>query len=125
MRRRRAGYDHIERREIRMKESATAVWPELIYDAWGETRATLHLWTQVVGKIRLAQTPWLNHSWHVPLYVTAAGLTTSPIPYGPRSFEIQFDFGKHVLDIAVSDGTSKRLPLQPDCHQQQTVAFGQ
>lgn len=96
-----------------MTDSATAVWPELPYDAWSETCSTLHRWTQIVGKIRLAQTPWLNHSWHVPLYVTAVGLTTSPIPYGPRSFEIQFDFGKHVLDIAVSNGTSKRLPLQP------------
>ena len=96
-----------------MHDSAMAVWPELPYGAWSETCSTLHLWSQVVGKIRLAQTPWQNHSWHVPLYVTAKGLTTSPIPYGPRSFEIQFDFNQHVLDIGVSDGRGKRLPLQP------------
>ena len=88
-----------------MTSPSASRWPELAYDAWTETRATLHLWTQVIGKIRLAQTPWLNHSWHVPLYVTARGLTTSPIPYHPRSFEITFDFIDHVLDIAVSDGT--------------------
>ena len=61
-------------------------------EAWAETYATLHLWTQIVGKIRLAQTPWINHSWHVTLYVTSRGLTTSPIPYGTRTFEIDFDF---------------------------------
>jgi hypothetical protein len=67
----------------------------------------------VVGKIRLAKTPWLNHSWHVPLYVTASGLTTSPIPYGSRSFAIQFDFVQHVLDITVSDGSSRHIALRP------------
>jgi Family of unknown function (DUF5996) len=96
-----------------MTDSATAAWPELRYDEWSETCSTLHRWTQVVGKIRLAQTPWLNHSWHVPLYVTVKGLTTSAIPYGHRSFDVQFDFQQHVLDITVSDGTSKRLPLRP------------
>lgn len=88
-------------------------WPELPYSAWSETCATLHLWTQVVGKIRLAQTPWLNHSWHVPLYISARGLTTSPIPYGTRAFEIQFDFCEHVLAIDVCDGGTRRLPLRP------------
>ena len=96
-----------------MTDSATAAWPELRYDEWSETCSTLHRWTQVVGKIRLARTPWLNHSWHVPLYVTVKGLTTSAIPYGHRSFDVQFDFHRHVLDITVSAGTSKRLPLQP------------
>jgi len=70
-------------------------WPDLPYAAWKETCATLHLWTQVVGKVRLVRTPWLNHSWHVPLYVTARGLTTSPIPDGQRSFEIAFDLIEH------------------------------
>jgi hypothetical protein len=70
----------------RMNEGR-AVWPELPYAAWKDTYATLHLWMQIVGKIRLAQTPWLNHSWHVVLYVSARGLTTSPIPYGQRMFE--------------------------------------
>jgi hypothetical protein len=88
-------------------------WPDLPYGAWKDTRDTLHLWTQVVGKIRLALTPWLNHSWHVPLYVTARGLTTSPIPYGEGSFEIEFDFTEHVLDITTSDGYRTKIALQP------------
>ena len=88
-------------------------WPDLPYAAWKETCATLHLWTQIVGKIRLARTPWLNHSWHVPLYVTARGLTTSPIPYGQRSFEIAFDFHEHVLDITTSGGARNRTALEP------------
>src|ERR1041385_766229 len=79
-------------------------WPELPYAAWRDTCATLHLWTQIVGKIRLARTPWLNHSWHVTLYVTARGLTTSPVPDRARSFQIDFDFIDHVLRIATSDG---------------------
>ena len=66
-------------------------WPDLPWTAWQDTAATLQLWTQIVGKIRLAQTPWLNHSWHVPLYLSARGLTTGPIPHGGRSFEIAFD----------------------------------
>ena len=69
-----------------------ATWPELPLSAWKDTYATLHLWTQIIGKIRLAQTPWLNHSWHVVLYVSARGLTTSAIPYGDRSFQLDFDF---------------------------------
>jgi Family of unknown function (DUF5996) len=97
--------------------SPTEPWPDLPYTAWQETCATLHLWTQVVGKVRLAQTPWLNHSWHVPLYVTARGLTTSPIPYGQRSFEIAFDFHEHVLEITTTDGPRRRTALEP-----QTVA---
>jgi len=72
-------------------------WPELPYAAWRDTYATLHLWTQIVGKIRLAQTPWVNHSWHVTLYVSPRGLTTSSIPYGQRSFELEFDFLKQLL----------------------------
>src|SRR5258708_5498093 len=88
-------------------------WPELEYQGWQDTRATLQLWTQIVGKIRLMQTPWLNHSWHVPLYVNSKGLTTSPIPHGSRFFEIQFDFIEHVLDITVSDGSTRRLALRP------------
>jgi hypothetical protein len=88
-------------------------WPDLPYGAWRETCSTLHLWTQIVGKVRLALTPWLNHSWHVPLYVNAKGLTTSPIAHGSRSFEIQFDFRHHTLDIDVSDGASAQIPLHP------------
>ncbi|HWX32728.1 MAG TPA: DUF5996 family protein [Steroidobacteraceae bacterium] len=96
-----------------MAEPTSAPWPELALSAWADTRDTLQLWTQVIGKIRLAQTPWLNHSWHVPLYVNARGLTTSPIAHGSRFFEIQFDFTLHVLDITVSDGRERRLALQP------------
>ena len=79
-----------------MPRTAVAVevadWPALPYEEWKDTHTTLHLWTQIVGKIRLAQTPWTNHSWHVPLYVTARGLTTSPIPYGTRTFELDVRF---------------------------------
>jgi hypothetical protein len=96
-----------------MSAAREAMWPALPYDEWADTCATLHRWTQVVGKIRLAHTPWLNHSWHVPLYVSARGLTTSPIPYDARTFEIAFDFSRHVLDIAVSDGTTSQLALRP------------
>ena len=88
-------------------------WPELSYPAWKETGDALHLWMQVVGKVRLALTPWLNHSWHVPLYVTVRGLTTSPIPYGNCNFTIDFDVIDHVVEIATSEGSRKTIPLQP------------
>ncbi len=88
-------------------------WPELPYAAWKDTRDTLHLWMQIVGKIRLMQTPWLNHSWHVVLYVTARGLTTSPIPYRERAFQIDFDFIDHVLLVRTSDGDLRRHLLAP------------
>ena len=97
-----------------MTSSRDSVWPALEYDAaQNSTRATLQLWTQIVGKVRLMQTPWLNHSWHVPLYVNSRGLTSSPIPYGSRSFDFQFDFVEHGLDISVSDGGARRLALRP------------
>ena len=88
-------------------------WPELPYAAWRDTCETLQLWTQIVGKVRLVRTPWLNHSWHVALYVTARGLTTSPIPDGARAFQIDFDFLDHVLVIATSDGARRQVPLKP------------
>jgi hypothetical protein len=88
-------------------------WPALPYTAWQDSAATLQLWTQIIGKIRLAKTPWLNHSWHVALYVTVSGLTTSPIPYGGRSFQIDFDFIDHVLWIRTSDGHFRQLMLEP------------
>jgi hypothetical protein len=91
----------------------TTVWPELPYSAWRDTQVTLQLWTQIVGKIRLTQTPWLNHSWHVTLYVTSRGLTTSPIPHGDRTFEIEFDFLSSQLVITVSDGGSRKIALEP------------
>ena len=88
-------------------------WPELSYPDWRETYAALHLWTQVVGKVRLAQTPWVNHSWHVTLYVTPRGLTTSPIPDGARTFEIMFDFGAQQLRVETSDGATRAFALRP------------
>ena len=83
------------------------------YAAWKDTYATLHLWTQIVGKIRLAQTPWLNHSWHVTFYVSPRGLATSPLPYGTRTFELEFDFSRHVLLVSSDDGSSKEVLLSP------------
>jgi hypothetical protein len=91
----------------------STLWPALSYADWGPTAETLHMWTQIVGKIRLRQSPWVNHSWHVPLYLTARGLTTSPIPHGKRTFQIDFDFRDHRLAVETSDGGSRELPLEP------------
>ena len=88
-------------------------WPSLEFDQWKDTCATLHRWTQIVGKIRLVRTAWVNHSWHVPLYVTSRGLTTSPIPHGTRTFQIDFDFIDHRLSIQSSDGAGDAMALQP------------
>jgi hypothetical protein len=94
-------------------ESREHIWPSLDYPAWRETCATLQLWTQIVGKIRLALGPWINHSWGVTLYVTSRGLTTSLIPYGARAFEIEFDFNRHELQIITAEGDERELILQP------------
>jgi hypothetical protein len=88
-------------------------WPMLRLDSWKDTCATLHMWTQMVGKVRLRLTPLVNHWWNVPLYVTARGLTTSRIPYGERAFELYFDFIAHQLGLETSDGTVKTIPLAP------------
>jgi hypothetical protein len=88
-------------------------WPSLPLEAWRETKDTLHMWTQVVGKIRLAQTPLVNHWWNVPLYVTARGLSTSAMPYFERAFEMEFDFIAHELRIECSDGSAQTLSLAP------------
>jgi len=96
---------------------SAAVWPDLPYRAWRDTAATLQRWTQIVGKVRLALTPWVNHSWQVPFYVTARGLGTSPIPAGNEILEIDFDFIGHRLAIRTSRGEERTLPLEP-----QTVA---
>jgi hypothetical protein len=88
-------------------------WPLLPYATWKSTCQTLHLWTQIVGKIRLTLTPWLNHGWHVPLYVTSRGLSTSAIPYREVYFEIRFDFIDQTLDVDVSTGQRKRIRLMP------------
>lgn len=88
-------------------------WPDLPYADWRETATTLHLWTQVVGKVRLALSPWLNHGWHVPLYVTARGLGTSPVPFGTEILEIEFDFIAHRLVARTSRGDEVTLDLKP------------
>ena len=94
-------------------ERPKAIWPDLTYSTWRETAATLHLFTQIVGKVRFSLTPWLNHSWQVPLYVTARGLGTSPIPFGGEIFEIEFDFVAHRLAVRTSAGGERFLPLKP------------
>ena len=86
-------------------------WPPLPLESWKDTYATLHMWTQIVGKVRLKLTPLVNHWWNVPLYVTARGLTTSPMRYRERSFELSFDFKDHRLLLETSDGLIKNLPL--------------
>src|SRR5438874_9983357 len=86
-------------------------WPALRLDSWKDTYATLHMWSQIVGKVRLALTPLVNHWWNIPLYVTARGLTTSRIPYGKRAVELRFDFIEHQLVLETSDGALKTLPL--------------
>ena len=102
-----------------MNVSRPELWPALPLAEWRDTCATLHLWTQIVGKIRLARTPWLNHSWHVALYVNARGLTTSLIPGDGCDFEIQFDFVEHALEIRTTSGTNARFPLS----RQSVAAF--
>lgn len=88
-------------------------WPELPLNAWKDTYETLHRWAQIVGKIRLRQTPWINHSWHVTLYPTARGLTTSAMWHGARAFQIDFDFIDHRLVIRCSDGGATDVALRP------------
>jgi Family of unknown function (DUF5996) len=91
----------------------TTTWPELSYAAWRDTALTFQLWTQIVGKVRLALTPWVNHSWQVPLYVTSRGLGTSPIPIGDDAMEIEFDFIRHRLIARTSAGRSDVIALEP------------
>jgi len=93
--------------------SAQNTWPALPLKEWQDTYATLHMWTQIVGKVRLALTPPMNHWWEVPLYVNAVGLTTSAVPYEGESFEIEFDFLHHQLLIRTSQGREKRIALEP------------
>ena len=90
-------------------------WPALPLASWQETYATLHMWTQVVGKIRMSLTPLVNHWWNVPLYVTSRGLTTACVPYGDRSFELRFDFLHHKLILERSDGILESVPLEAQC----------
>jgi hypothetical protein len=91
--------------------SLDELWPALAYDGWAGTCEALHRWSQIVGKVRLAQTPWLNHSWQTPLYVSPRGLTTGPIPHGGRAFDIEFDFFDQVLRVR-NETETKALPLR-------------
>ena len=93
--------------------SREPVWPDLPLDAWRDSYATLHRFTQVVGKIRLACTPWINHSWHVALYLTARGLTTGPMAHGERVFALDFDFVDHRLELAETGGERRTIELGP------------
>ena len=104
--------EKIEARNTAVSDSPVC-WPALPLDAWKDTRDTLHMWTQIVGKVRLALTPKINHWWNVALHVSARGLTTSTIPYGERVFEIEFDFLEHQLVIKTCDPASKTIPLGP------------
>jgi hypothetical protein len=90
-----------------------SVWPELRFDQWRPTYHTLHLWLQVAGKIRLVLSPLKNHWWYSTLYVTSRGLTTGPIPYAQKTFDVTFDFIDHQLRIDVSDGGSLNIKLEP------------
>jgi uncharacterized protein DUF5996 len=90
-----------------------AAWPDLTLSRWEDTRDTLHLWTQIVGKVRLGLTPMINHWWQVPLYVSARGLTTSLMHTGARGLEIEFDFVDHVLELRTTDGEQRHVELQP------------
>jgi hypothetical protein len=97
--------------------SREQAWPALALEDWADTCATVHMWAQIVGKIRFRASPPINHGWHSTLYVTSRGLTTSPIPHGLRTFQIDFDFVEHTLVVDVSDGGNARIVLEP-----QTVA---
>src|SRR5215510_1462364 len=96
-----------------MEDAVSELWPDLPYAKWKDTCATLQLWTQVVGKTRLALTPWLNHSWHVTLRVTARGLSTPLVTADDCDFQVEFDFLDHVLWIRTADGHGRQLMLRP------------
>ena len=94
-------------------DSIIETWPDLSYPGWSRTATTLQLWTQIVGKARLSLTPWLNHSWQVPLYVTPRGLSTGPVPYGHEMFDAEFDFIDHCLRVRTSQGATQTLQMRP------------
>jgi hypothetical protein len=98
---------------VEAKRSSADAWPSLPLEEWKDTYATLHMWTQIVGKVRLVLSPKINHWWNVPLYVTARGLTTTTIPHGSNAFEIDFDFIDHRLLVLTSNGVEKVLELRP------------
>src|SRR5829696_8733423 len=113
---------------VESTNSSTDVWPSLPLEEWKDTYATLHMWTQIVGKVRLVFSPKINHWWQVPLYVTARGLTTRTIPHGSGAFEIDFDFIDHRLLVRTSDGVEKVIELRPrsvaDFYQELMATLG-
>ena len=88
-------------------------WPAVPFSDWADTAETLHMWTQIVGKVRMVQSPWVNHAWHVTLYVTPRGMTTGSVPHGQRAFQIDFDFIDHKLIVSANDGKVETLSLEP------------
>jgi predicted GNAT family acetyltransferase len=115
-------YDKLRARATGRAESTGNAWPSLPHDEWADTLETLHLWTQVVGKIRLVSSPWINHSWSVPLYVSPRGLRTSLVPYRTEGFELAFDLIDHSLELTTTTGERRSLALEPmtvaDFHEQ-------
>src|SRR4051812_45050712 len=107
-----AGTDLPAKETIAMQLAKAMILPELDLNAWSDTQTTLHRWTQIVGKTRLKFAPMQNHWWQVVLYVTSRGLSTSPIPYEGRTFEISFDFNNHELVIITSEGETRTMPLR-------------
>jgi hypothetical protein len=105
--------DPLETTIVNHSLDAPECWPPLPLAEWRDTCRTLHMWTQIVGKVRLALTPLVNHWWNVPLYVHPRGLTTSAIPYGERAFELRFDFIRHALLLELASGSDDSLPLEP------------
>src|ERR1700760_3549150 len=110
---RRGGFMSPNPGQSRESKNSPECWPSLPLESWEPTRATLHMWTQIVGKVRLALTPMVNHWWNVPLYVSARGLTTSSMPYRDLVIEIEFDFIAHQLVLRKSDGNSASIALAP------------
>src|SRR5215469_16305628 len=100
-------------------------WPPLPLDEWQDTYRTLHMWTQIAGKVRMTLAPPLNHWWHVTLYVNSRGLTTGPVPYPEGIFEIQFDFQEHELEVSTSQGRMMSRPLRPESVAEFYKGFGE
>jgi len=96
-----------------MIDNTSTPWPKLVFEAYKDTIATVHMWTQIIGKIRLKKTPWLNHSWHVTLYISARGLTTGSIPYDEGVFQVDMDFIDHEVIISSSNGEKEYVKLYP------------
>ena len=96
-----------------MIDNTSTSWPQLVFEAYKDTIATVHMWTQIIGKIRLKKTPWLNHSWHVTLYISARGLTTGSIPYDEGVFQVDMDFIDHEVIISSSNGEKEYVKLYP------------